>query len=357
MSTDSPKSSQLSRVLACIAVAAWILLLRPYPITTFMSACTACVTYPVYLKLKSRFKGLWPATIYTAGLAILTALPVVTITLLVMPQAVTGLHILDELVDPSWMQRPENQAMIASLDEWLKDIPGLEGGLRQLFSSIAGLAGSAARTVITSGVGLAGGALNALLVLLIFVMVAAMCTIQGRMIREFGLRLSRLPVDVYDRFTHTIRKAILGVMVGIVFVAMIQGFLCGVGFRMAGVPQPAFWGLLATFVAPIPFVGTSLVWLPIVIWLWFTSTKTAAIGTALWCVLVVTSVDNLLRPLFLKTGINATLIVLILSIFCGLAAFGPVGVFAGPVLVAVAVQAGIESSALDPRASNDKESD
>ena len=54
--------------------------------------------------------------------------------------------------------------------------------------------------------------------------------------------------------------------------------------------------------------------------------------------------DNLLRPFFLKTGIDASGVTLILSILCGLAAFGPVGVFAGPVLVAVAIQAGNEST-------------
>lgn len=68
----------------------------------------------------------------------------------------------------------------------------------------------------------------------------------------------------------------------------------------------------------------------------------ACIGLAIWCALVVAGVDNLLRPFFLKTGIDASVVTLILSILCGLAAFGPVGVFAGPVLVAVAIQAGNE---------------
>ena len=131
---------------------------------------------------------------------------------------------------------------------------------------------------------------------------------------------------------------------GVVFVALIQGFLCGVGFAIAEVPQPAFWGLVAAFVAPIPFVGTALVWLPVCIWLWLTGSTVACIGLAIWCALVVAGVDNLLRPFFLKTGIDASVVTLILSILCGLAAFGPVGVFAGPVLVAVAIQAGNEST-------------
>ena len=88
----------------------------------------------------------------------------------------------------------------------------------------------------------------------------------------------------------------------------------------------------------------SLLSLPVCIWLWLTGSTVACIGLAIWCALVVAGVDNLLRPFFLKTGIDASVVTLILSILCGLAAFGPVGVFAGPVLVAVAIQAGNEST-------------
>ncbi len=344
---DLNASKRLSRIMAWTALGIWILLLHPYPVTTFMSACVACVTFPFYERLRERLPGVWPGTVYATILFFLTALPIAGSVSLVVPQVVNGLHILDGFVNANWFARPENQALIASVDQWLKDIPGLEGGLRQLFSTLAGFAGTMVRSVLSSGLGIAGSAVNALLILLVFVMIALMCAIQGDTIYEFTQRLTSFSSARLNRFIVVIRKAILGVMVGIVLVAIIQGALCGIGFGVAGVPQPAFWGLLAALVAPIPFVGTALVWVPIVIWLWITGTTTVAVGTALWCVIVVAGVDNLLRPLFLKTGINATLVALILSIFCGLAAFGPAGVFAGPVLIAVAMQAARESSLCD----------
>lgn len=344
MSDNSAKNS-LSRVLGGIALTAWALLLWPFPVTTFMAGCVACVSYPVYRKLCCRFSGMWPTTIYATVLALLTALPIVVVVMLVTPQAVAGLRILDELRDAGWVLSPEAQAFFATLNEWLMKIPGLEGGFKELFSRLADMAGVAARTVLAGGVGLAGSAFQGVLVLLLFVMIAVMGVTQGPIIREFSLRLSGFPEPVLQRFIQTTRKAIFGVMVGVVFVAMIQGLLCGLGFAFAGVPQPAFWGLLATFVAPIPFVGTALVWLPISMWVWFAVSKTAAVALALWAALVVAGVDNLLRPFFLKTGIDATVAALILSILCGLAAFGPVGIFAGPVLVAVAIQASRESTA------------
>ena len=334
----------MTRVLACLAIGAWVFLLWPFPITTFMATCMACVTYPAYRKLHRKMSPSWAMTTYTVGLAAITILPIATVVSLVTPQAVAGLKILDGLRDSGWIHSPEAQAWFASVDAWLKNLPGLEGGLDQLASTAAGLAGTAARTVLAGGVGIAGGAFQAVLVLFLFVMITMMCVTRADLIHEFACRLTQWPAEVIDRFVSTIRKALFGVLVGVVFVALIQGFLCGVGFAIAEVPQPAFWGLIAAFVAPIPFVGTALVWLPVCIWLWLTGSTVACIGLAIWCALVVAGVDNLLRPFFLKTGIDASVVTLILSILCGLAAFGPVGVFAGPVLVAVAIQAGNEST-------------
>ena len=334
----------MSRMLACLALAAWVLLLWPFPVTTFIAGCVACVSYPLYVKLQARFKPGLAIGLYALGLSLLTALPIVTVVLLVTPQAATGLRILDGLRESGWLASPEAQAWFTSVDVWLKHLPGLEGGLDQLARSAAGLAGTAARTVLAGGVGLAGSAFQALFVIFLFVMITLLCVGHGATLYEFGLRVSGLPRPMFERFIRTTRGAIFAVLVGVVFVALIQGFLCGVGFSVAGVPQAAFWGLLAAFVAPIPFVGTALVWAPISIWLWFTGAKTAAIGLVIWSAVVVAGVDNLLRPFFLKTGIDASVVVLVLAILCGLASFGPVGIFAGPVLVAVAIQAGREST-------------
>ena len=122
-------------------------------------------------------------------------------------------------------------------------------------------------------------------------------------------------------------------------VAAAQGILCGIAFAFAGVRQPAFWGLLATLVAPIPAIGTAIVWVPLCLSLWFTGNSMAAVGLALWGVVVVAGVDNILRPLFLQQGIKAPFFVLIIAILCGLASFGPVGLIVGPVLLAFAIQA------------------
>ena len=93
----------MTRVLACLALGAWVLLLWPFPITTFMATCMACVTYPAYRRLHRRLSPSWAMTAYTVGLAAITILPLATVVSLVTPQAVAGLKILDCVIPAGYI--------------------------------------------------------------------------------------------------------------------------------------------------------------------------------------------------------------------------------------------------------------
>jgi len=202
------------------------------------------------------------------------------------------------------------------------------------------------RALVSGGFGFLGGTMIVFWTLFLFVTFSALGVAYAEQFRSMTLALSRLPGDMLDRFVQAIRAALRGVIMGIVLVPLAQGILCGIGFYAAGVPQPAFWGLLATFVAPIPLIGTTIVWAPLCAVLWFSDSMGAAIGLAVWGIVAVAGVDNVLRPLFLRRGINAPLFVLVLAILCGLSTFGPVGLVAGPVLVAFSFQAIREADCL-----------
>jgi len=333
----------MPRIFAIVALVAWILLLWPYQVATFMAACIACVSYPIYTKLCKRFSATLALSVYAVCLLLSTLLPVAAIILLVTPQAVVGLYTLDRLRNPAFVASPEFKAWFSSVNKWLSDIPGLEGGINQLATYAADMAGTAVRVVLSGGVGIAGGAFQLIVNIFLFILITLMCVMHADTIFDFTQRITKFSKEMLTRFIVALRNAIFGILMGVVFVAIIQGILCGIGFLFAGVPQPAFWGLVATLVAPIPFIGTMLIWGPISLWLWLTGSTMAALGLLIWAALVVAGVDSIMRPLFLRTGINASVIALILAILCGLAAFGPIGIFAGPVLVAFAIQAGYES--------------
>ena len=224
-------------------------------------------------------------------------------------------------------------------------IPGMEEGVRELTRPAADLARTLAHTVLTGGLGMAAGLLN-LAFYIFFMMILTMVFISyAPNLYDYVRILTRCPKDVLDRFVVCIRSSLHAVVTGFLLVAVVQGVLCGVAFTLAGVPQAAFWALLASFVTLIPFIGTSVIWVPACLYLWFTGSTTAAIGLALWCGTVVISVDNFLRPYFMRGGIPAPFLVILVAVVCGLIAFGPVGLVAGPVILGFALQAAREARA------------
>ena len=134
---------------------------------------------------------------------------------------------------------------------------------------------------------------------------------------------------------YTAWNTVLGVMYGVLSTAIAQGVLAAIGYTAAGVPSPVLLGCVTSLFSLIPF-GTPLVYLPVAAWIFLDGgTWYAALGLALWGICVVSLADNLLRPFFLSYSANLPLLVAFLGVIGGIVAFGAVGVFFGPVILAV----------------------
>ena len=118
----------------------------------------------------------------------------------------------------------------------------------------------------------------------------------GGKFRQSIIQFSPL-ADTYDeRIFAKLRQAIRSVVVGSLVVGVIQGILTGIGFYIFGVPNPALWGSFAVISALIPGIGTALVIVPGIVYLFFTSTALHAIGLLVWGILAVGFIDNYLGP-------------------------------------------------------------
>ena len=216
--------------------------------------------------------------------------------------------------------------------------------LEEFISNIDSFFGTAVSILVSRSFDFLGGTMTVFWTTFLFFTLTGLFTVNAKLIRKITCRIFHLPHTLVLRFVLAIHKALKAIMLGIVLVALAQGFLCGIGFAVAGVNQPAFWGMLAALVAPIPAVGTALVWVPLCISLWFTGNAVSAVGLFLWGTFAVSGIDNVLRPFFLRQGIKAPFMVLILVILCGLVKFGAVGLIAGPVLLAFSLQAAAEGN-------------
>ena len=138
-------------------------------------------------------------------------------------------------------------------------------------------------------------------------------------------------VDNYISAAGNITKA---VVYGEMVAALAQGLLAGLGYWAAGLSTPLLLGAITVLVALIPF-GTPFVWGSLGLWLLISGDTWSGVGLLLWGVLVVSWIDNLVRPLVISRATHIPFLIVMFGVLGGLAAFGLIGVFLGPVILAV----------------------
>jgi predicted PurR-regulated permease PerM len=137
-----------------------------------------------------------------------------------------------------------------------------------------------------------------------------------------------------QRLLDVAETTISGVVYGMLGTALAQGALAAFGLWLAGVPGALFLGLITSLLSFIP-MGPPLVWLPSTLWLFSNGEIGWGIFMGLWGFFVVSTVDNIIRPYFISLGSALPLLLVFLGLLGGIAAFGLLGVFIGPTLLAV----------------------
>ncbi len=138
--------------------------------------------------------------------------------------------------------------------------------------------------------------------------------------------------DKYDNeILEKVRLTVGSILKGALFVALIQGISSGVGMMIFGVPQAALWGSAAAIGALIPGIGTTIVLVPAILYLFFSVGTVPALGLLVWGILAVGLIDNLLGPILIGKGVHIHPLLILLSVLGGLAFFGPVGFLLGPI--------------------------
>jgi predicted PurR-regulated permease PerM len=140
-------------------------------------------------------------------------------------------------------------------------------------------------------------------------------------------------VEGYIAAAGVMTKAVVW---GLVATALAQGALAGVGYWWAGLDAPVLLGAVTALVAILPF-GAPFVWGSIGIWLLVSGNLTAGIGLLVWGALVVSWIDNLIRPLVISSATRIPFLLVLFGVLGGLAAFGLIGLFLGPIILAVLV--------------------
>lgn len=157
----------------------------------------------------------------------------------------------------------------------------------------------------------------------------------GSKFRKSAIALSPLQ-DVYDEtIFRKLELAINSVVRGSISVALVQGVLTAIGLTIFGVPNSILWGSVAAITALIPGVGTSLVLVPSILYLFFTGETFSAGGLLVWGIVAVGLIDNILGPKLVGRGTELHPFLILLSIIGGIGLFGPLGFLFGPLALSL----------------------
>jgi predicted PurR-regulated permease PerM len=294
----------------------------------------AFVTWPIYHRI-ARALPRYPnstAGIMTLLLAAAFVAPMIWLVILLRSEVGSAYEILRAELEQSPFKMPEFVSRLPWVGDQLQalferlssDRESLRAEilhwLDPYLGKIGNIAGSVTHTVANLGF--------ALLTVYFFYRDGPALTEQLRRVLERFLGARS------DRYLKAVGDTTQAVVYGIVLTALAQGLLAGLGYWGAGMQAPVLLGAVTGLVALVPF-GTPFVWGSAAIWLLATGHTMAGIGLALWGTFVVSMVDNLIRPLVISTATRIPFLLVMFGVLGGLVAFGPVGLFLGPVVLAV----------------------
>ena len=139
--------------------------------------------------------------------------------------------------------------------------------------------------------------------------------------------------ELLERFVSVTRATLKGSLL----IGLIQGGAAGLGFWVAGVPGPAFWGTVMVVLSILPAIGAAIIWIPAVIYLFLVGEVASGVGLLVWCAVVVGSIDNLLRPRLIGRDARMSDLLILISTLGGIFLFGAVGFVVGPIVAALFV--------------------
>jgi predicted PurR-regulated permease PerM len=318
---------------ALIVASFWIL--RPFLAATIWATMIVVATWPLMLWLQAR---LWRrrALAVAAMTLILLLVFVVPLTLAISTIVLNSDEIVAALKSLATFRMP-------TPPDWITNMPfvGAKMVLAWEQAAASGVEGLLARLMPYAGnvtkwfIAEAGNVGFMLVQFLLTLVLAALMYARGEaaaaVVGRFGGRLAG------ERGQSAVRlagQAIRSVALGVVVTAVVQSMLGGMGLAIASVP---FAGLLtaAMLFLCIAQVGPSPVLVPAVVWLYWSGESAWATALLVWTLIVVT-MDNVVRPMLIKRGADLPLLLIFAGVIGGLLAFGLVGIFVGPVVIAVA---------------------
>ncbi len=318
-------------LLALITVL-FLYLLRPFFYPIFWAAVIASLFKPLYLRLfrKIRRPNL-SAVIMLFFILVIIILPALLVGALLINESFTVYNSLSQDSD-------QIRDVLQGIPKLIKEnrfVKQLNINEEYLIDKFSGIARETADYIFTSLKGLTQNTLIFLAMFLIMLYTLFFFIRDGEKFLQKIMHLFPLGEErekmLYQRFTSAARAAIKGTLV----IAFIQGSLGGLLFFIVGIEAALIWWILMVFMAVIPGVGSSVIWLPAGIIMLVTDHIWEGIVILVFGTFVISTIDNVLRPILVGRDIQMHPLLILFSTLGGIFLFGFSGVVIGPIITAL----------------------
>lgn len=314
----------------------FLLVVRRFLLAVFLAAVFAGLAHPLYRWFLRRLRGRRRLAAVATLLVLLLGLglPLAGFLAMVAAQAVQVGQGAEEWFSDQAARGEQLRSQVERLPFADQLLPA-KGQLVEEFREVAGRTGPALiGTVVAAAT---RGALTFGIQLFILLYALFFFLVNGPLLLR--TILSYIPLsgtekdELLERFVSVTRATVKGSLL----IGVIQGGVAGLAFSVAGIPAPAFWGTVMVVLSIVPAVGPALIWIPAVIYLFLLGKVWAALGLLVWCAVVVSSIDNLLRPWLIGRDARMSDLLILLSTLGGIILFGAVGFIVGPIIAALFV--------------------
>ncbi len=337
---EARSASRIDQILTLLLLAVLIggcfLVLRPFLSALLWAVVLSVSTWPLFLQVRAltRRRDGWAAGVMALLIAAVFVAPFVIVGVTLADNSVRMAEAAREFMAEGPPGPPHWVAQLPFIGERAAEYwSGFAHDTAQFTAEVRKLVEPAKAWLLTGGASIAQGLLQITLSILIAFFFfrdgdAAVLRLRAVLTRLAPRRGTRL----LDLAAATMR----GVVYGILGTAVAQGVLMAIGLWIAGIQAAPLLGLVTFFLSPVP-VGPPLVWIPAGIWMMYQGSIGWGVFILVWGAVVVSTIDNVLKPLIISRGSNLPFVLVLLGVLGGVVAFGFIGVFLGPVLLALGV--------------------
>ncbi len=316
---------------------ALLLIFMPFAGPIAWAAFLAFLLFPLNVRLRRRFRGRsgLAAGLLTILAPIVVLLPLAALSIEFVSQISALLRKLQSAaagLDIKTYADLQQFPLIAHLNLWLQahssfSAEQVQGwiiqGTREILEHAASFSGSFFLGALSSLLGMA------LTLFLLFFFLS-----DGDAMLHRARKFIPLEEAYKERLVEHLSGITRAIVFGMSMSALMQGLVLGIGFGIAGLPSPVVFGVLGALVAMLPVGGTALVWVPAALWLFLDGRWGYGIFMVVWGAML-SLLDSVLKPLLISGRASISALVVFVGVLGGIAAFGAIGIVAGPVILSL----------------------